>query len=50
MKRGDLYLARKPGSRDPRKQRVFVLVSRRALIEPDFRRSSAPLSTPNTTV
>lgn len=36
MKRGELYLVRKPGSRDPRKQRVFLLVSRQALIESRF--------------
>src|SRR4051812_40409424 len=36
MKRGELYLVRKPGSRDPRKQRVFVVVSRQALIDSKF--------------
>ena len=36
MKRGELYLVRKPGSRDPRKQRVFVVVSRQALIDSRF--------------
>ena len=36
MKRGDLYLVRKPGSRDPRKQRVFAVVSRQALIDSRF--------------
>jgi mRNA interferase MazF len=36
MKRGELYLVQKPGSRDPRKQRVFVIVSRQALIESRF--------------
>ncbi len=36
MKRGDFYLVRKLGSRDPRKQRVFVVVSRQALIESRF--------------
>ena len=36
MKRGELYLVRKPGSRDPRKQRVFVIVSRQTLIESRF--------------
>ena len=36
MKRGELYLVRKPGSRDPRKQRVFVVVSRQALIDSAF--------------
>jgi mRNA interferase MazF len=34
--RGEFYLVRKPGSRDPRKQRVFVVVSRKALIESRF--------------
>lgn len=36
MKRGELYLVRKPGSHDPRKQRVFVVVSRQALIDSAF--------------
>lgn len=36
MKRGELYLVRKPGSGDPRKQRVFVIVSRQALIDSRF--------------
>ena len=36
MKRGELYLVRKPGQRDPRKQRVFVVVSRQALIDSRF--------------
>jgi mRNA interferase MazF len=36
VKRGELYLVRKPGSRDPRKQRVFVIVSRQALIDSRF--------------
>ena len=36
MKRGELYLVRKPGSRDPRRQRVFVIVSRQALIDSRF--------------
>ena len=36
MKRGDLYLVRKPGARDPRKQRVFVIVSRQALIDSSY--------------
>ncbi len=43
MKRGELYLVRKPGSHDtrkedPRMQRVFVIASRQALI--DSRHSS----------
>jgi mRNA interferase MazF len=36
VKRGEFYLVRKPGSRDPRKQRVFVIVSRQALIDSRF--------------
>ena len=36
MTRGELYLVRKPGSQDPRKQRVFVVVSRQALIDSRF--------------
>ncbi|HXN45822.1 MAG TPA: type II toxin-antitoxin system PemK/MazF family toxin [Bryobacteraceae bacterium] len=36
MKRGELYLVRKPGSGDPRKQRVFVVVSRQALVDSRF--------------
>jgi len=36
VKRGELYLVRKPASRDPRKQRVFVIVSRQTLIDSRF--------------
>jgi mRNA interferase MazF len=36
MKRGELYLVRKPGTRDPRKQRVFIVVSRQALVDSRF--------------
>jgi len=36
VKRGELYLVKKPGTRDPRKQRVFVVVSRQALIDSRF--------------
>jgi len=41
LKRGDMYLVRKPGSRhvrkeDPRRQRVFVIASRQALIDSRF--------------
>jgi mRNA interferase MazF len=36
MQRGDLYLVRKPGQTDPRKQRVFVVVSRQILIDSKF--------------
>jgi mRNA interferase MazF len=36
MKRGEFYLVRKPGPQDPRKQRVFVIVSRQALVDSRF--------------
>lgn len=36
MKRGELYLVIKPGSTDPRKQRVFILASRQPLIDSRF--------------
>ena len=36
MRRGELYLVRKRGSPDPRKQRVFVVVSRQLLIDSQF--------------
>lgn len=36
MKRGEFYLVKKPGARDPKKQRVFVVVSRATLIESRF--------------
>lgn len=36
MKRGDLFLVKHPSSRDPRKQRVFVVVSRQALIDTKY--------------
>ena len=36
MRRGELYLVLKPGSRDPKRQRVFVIVSRQALIDTRF--------------
>ena len=36
MRRGELYLVKKPGSRDPKRQRVFVVVSRQALLETRF--------------
>jgi mRNA interferase MazF len=36
VKRGELYLVRKQGSTDPRKQRVFVVVSRQALVDSRF--------------
>ena len=36
MKRGEFYLVRKPGSQAPRRQRLFVIVSRQALIDSRF--------------
>jgi mRNA interferase MazF len=36
VKRGEFYLVRKPGSQDPRKQRVFVIISRQALVDSRF--------------
>jgi mRNA interferase MazF len=36
VRRGELYLVKKPGSQDPKRQRVFVAVSRQALIDTRF--------------
>ena len=36
MKRGDLYLVQHPSSRDPKRQRVFVVVSRQVAIDSSF--------------
>jgi mRNA interferase MazF len=36
VKRGDLYRVAHPSTRDPKKQRVFVVVSRSVLIESRF--------------
>lgn len=36
MRRGELYLVRKPSSSDPKKQRVFAIVSRQLLIDSRF--------------
>ena len=36
MRRGELYRVRHPSSADPRKSRVFVIVSRQAVIESRF--------------
>jgi mRNA interferase MazF len=36
VKRGDLYRVHKPSSRDPRRSRVFVVVSRQVLIDSRF--------------
>jgi len=36
LKRGDLYRVPRPSARDPRRSRVFVLVSRQVLIDSKF--------------
>ena len=36
MKRGDFYRVRKPSSRDPKKFRVFLVVSRQVLIDSKY--------------
>jgi mRNA interferase MazF len=36
VKRGDLYRVSHPSSRDPKKSRVFVVVSRQAVIDSRF--------------
>jgi mRNA interferase MazF len=36
LRRGELYLVKKPGSRDPKRQRVFVVISRQALLNSRF--------------
>ena len=36
MKRGDLYRVVRPGSGDPKRHRVFLVVSRQALIDSKF--------------
>lgn len=36
MRRGELYRVRRPGQGDPKKRRVFVVVSRQTLIESRF--------------
>ena len=36
MRRGELYRVKKPSSRDPKKFRVFVIVSRQVLIDSRF--------------
>jgi mRNA interferase MazF len=36
VRRGELYLVRKQGSQDPKRQRAFVVVSRQALIGTRF--------------
>lgn len=36
MKRGDLYRVYKPGGHDPKKFRIFVIVSRQTVIDSKF--------------
>ena len=36
MRRGDLFRVRRPGSGDPRRSRVFVVVSRQVVIDSRF--------------
>jgi mRNA interferase MazF len=36
MKRGDVYLMRKPSSTDPKRRRAFVVVSRQILIDSNY--------------
>jgi mRNA interferase MazF len=36
MKRGDMYLLRRPGGGDTKKQRVMTVVSRQALVDSRF--------------
>ena len=36
MKRGEMYIVKHPSSRDPKKQRVFVIVSRQTLLDSRF--------------
>ena len=36
MRRGELYRVRRPSSPDPRKSRVFVIVSRQVLVDSRF--------------
>ena len=46
MRRGDVYLVKKPSSADPKRQRAFVVVSRQVLIDSDYATViCAPVST-----
>lgn len=36
MNRGEFYLVRKPVKRDPKKQRVFVVVGRKVILDSSF--------------
>lgn len=46
MRRGELYRVRRPGSGDPKKSHVFVVVSREALIRSRFSDFVGALSPP----
>jgi mRNA interferase MazF len=36
VNRGEFYLVRKPGARDPKRQRVFLIVSRKVVVDSNF--------------
>jgi mRNA interferase MazF len=36
VRRGDLYLVKKPGGGDPKRQRVFVVVSHQGLLDTSY--------------
>ena len=36
MTRGDIFLVKKPGARDPKRQRAYVVLSRQALLQSRF--------------
>jgi mRNA interferase MazF len=36
VKRGDLHLVKKPGGGDPKRQRVFVVVSHQGLLDTSY--------------
>mgnify|MGYP003983239641 CR=1 FL=1 len=36
MRRGDIYLVKKPSSADPKRQRAFVVVSRQVSLDSDY--------------
>ena len=49
MNRGELYRVTHPSAHDPKKYRVFVIVSRQTLIDSRFSSVIWRLSTPHTT-
>ncbi len=36
MRRGDIYVVKKPSASEPKRQRAFVVVSRQVLIDSDY--------------